>query len=269
MLRAPRTDRREAGFTLIELVVAMILLVLVLGGLIYAMTQLGKGNGDQLNQRRSQAQALDAMELMRSDIRAARSPALTEWDGRRETLREVIYFRRDNSSRSSPDAAHRACGSVAFVSCVQDITYASTTQLWMRADVNTSRGWDGTECVGYTLERGALTRYVSRSWQRCRPGSGGTRQVLAQLRELRGAFAYTLRYHPTMRMGQQADPNRCITRRLGNVPTNSLNFIVSVDIDFSGIAVESSSAATSSLRTSTQITGRTGGDYAYATGCSY
>ncbi len=268
MLSAQRHDR-ERGFTLIELLVAMILLVIVLGGLVYAITQLAKGNGQQLTQRTSQQQALDAMEFMRSDIRAARSPALTEWDGRRETLREVIYFRRDNAPSGSPDAAHRACRGLGFVSCIQDVTYASRTQLWFRADVNSTSGWDGAECVGYVLSRGALTRYVSKQWRGCGPGSGGTRQELVDARNLQGAFTYTLRYHPAMRIGQVADPNRCVTRQLGNVPTNMRNFITSVDVDLSGIAVERTDAAKSSLRTSVQITGRTGGDYAYATGCSY
>jgi prepilin-type N-terminal cleavage/methylation domain-containing protein len=279
MLIDHETLRRDHGFTLIELVVAMVLLVVVMSGLVYGVMQLGRGNSEAMTDRKAQREALDTMEQLRLDVRAARSPALDQWDGRRENLRDVIAFGRDSVASGPRDPAHAVCGSLAFTSCVQDITFASGSQLWFRSDTRFGAGWDGTECIGYVRSATGLTRYESTNWRNCRPGAGGTETKLITARNVPArVFTYSVRFHPGMVRQRLVDPAGCrtYTRRAqvpdASIPWNSsrqLNFINAIDIDLRGITVERGTAATAGLQTSVPVTSRTTGDYAYATGCSY
>lgn len=266
-----RRSRHEDAFSLIELVVALVLLVIVIGGVVMAVTRLGQGNGEAMTDRRAQREALDALEQLRSDVRAARSPALEAWDARRENLREIIAFGVDSTASATPDAAHLACGGLAFADCVRDITVARGSELWMRADVRSGPGWDGAECIGYVRDASGLARIESRGWQTCGSGTTGTTTRLVSASSLSPTpFRYTLRYHPTMVIRQVADPDQCQTYRgVQDVPAGQLNYVNAVDVDFRGVLAERNTAAASSLRTSLPITSRTAGDYTYATGCSY
>lgn len=272
MLRRDTTSGwREQAFTMMELVVAMVLLAVVMGGLVYAITQLGRGNSEAMTDRKAQREAIDAMEQLRADVRAARSPALEEWDGRRETLRDIVYFGIDQTAGGPPDPAHAACGNTPFLNCVRDITKATDTELWFRADVRTGAGWNGTECIGYRRDAKGLVRYESPNWQACGQSVTGTATRLVAADNVpTQLFTYTLRYHPTMVRGQVADPDGCQTySNQRNLTAGQLNLVNAVDIDLRGIANERGTAATTGLQTSVPITGRTTGDYAYAMGCSY
>ncbi|MCW2925606.1 MAG: hypothetical protein JWM98_3010 [Thermoleophilia bacterium] len=271
MLTPTRQARRaEGAFTLIELVVAMILLVIVFAGVVYAVVGLGRGNSDAMTNRKAQRQALDAMEVMRHDIAAARSPAMDQWDSRREDLRELIYFRTDQGGTS---LSRTSCGGLAYVKCIQDITKATPTELWFRADVDAANR--GSECVGFQVVAGGLDRILAtgtNAWQQC-GGGAGTRTHLIQAGSLKSTkvFGYTLRYYPGMPAKGIADPTKCITQQLTNrtLSAGQLNLVTNVSIDLSGITSERNESADAGLRTAAQITSRTGGDYAYATGCSY
>jgi type II secretory pathway pseudopilin PulG len=271
--------RRETAFTLVELVIGMILLMIVIGGVIYAVTQLSNGSSSLTANRAAQRDALEAMEQMRHDVSAARSPALEQFTGRRETLRDIVYFSDDSITPDANDRSRNLCGGVAvrgarYVSCMQSITFADRDEIWFRAAVNNVSG-SVAECVGYKVVGGELRRLVSSDWRNCGPGVGGTTQTVllkgnGQLNTSRGGtmFTYTLRYQPGLVQNQLADPAGCRTFRTSAPNQRLTAFISTVDIDLSGFATSRDEGAVAGLTTSSAITAHIAGDYAFATGCA-
>lgn len=264
--------RTEDGFTLMELIVAMLLLVLVMGGLVYAVTQFSRSNGKAMNDRAAQRQALDALEQLRSDVRAARSPGLDSWDYRREALRDIVRFPNDPQVQQQwGNVQLEGCGTTGAFECIRDVTFADGRQVWFRADVRTELA--GIECVGYVVTATRLTRYVSANWRACGPGTGGAMKVLVEARQLPASpFRYVLTWNPTMVRNEPADPAGCVAQSRASVAGIERNYISAIDLDLTGVGVVRSERATATnagVRTSAQITGRTGGDYAFAVGCSY
>lgn len=275
MLTGPEHGSR--GMTMIEVVVAMILLGLVVGGVVYAVTQLGSGSNSLAANRNAQRDALDAMEQMRHDVAAARSPALEQFEDRRESLRDLMYFADDSKSPSPGDRSRNLCDGArgdAYVACLRSVTWASGNAVWFRADVdNTDNAV--ANCVGYEVRNGALRRYLSDNWRGCGPGVRATAQqtelLSAQsLATSRGGriFTYTLRYQPRMRQNVIPDPQGCRTFRATDVPASQLAFVSTVDVDLSGIAVRRDQAALAGLTTSAAVSAHLAGDYAFATGCA-
>lgn len=272
MLTGPPRSRDEGGFTLIELIVALVLLGIVFAGIVYAVTQMSRSNGRAMNDRAAQRQALDALEQLRIDLRAARSPGLDAWDQRREALRDIIRFStmpvvRQQWSHLRLDG----CSGVDVFECMRDVTFSSGTNLWFRADVRADLA--GVECIGYSAANGRLVRTVSTNWRQCGPGSGGATTVLLESRQLpANPFRYVMTWNPTMVRNTLADPADCRVDTRGSVQGAEQNFITAVDADFTGtqsIRTERGTAVNAGVRTGVQITGRTGGDYAFALGCSW
>jgi hypothetical protein len=220
--------------------------------------------------RSSQQQALDALESMRRDLRVARTPAKDAWDGRRETLRQLVYFEVDHAPPGAADQSRAVCAGTPYVQCMRDVTVASPTEVWFRADVRRGAGWDGSECVGFVASGGSLTRFVSPNWRQCGPGVAGAVQDVLVRGQLTGSpFSYTLRAHPNIPVNGIAQPSECVTSSAPNVTGRRLNFITAVDVEFSSIFSERRESATNGVDTSLVITGRTSGDHAYAVGCSH
>ncbi len=265
-----RAHRSEHGFTLIELVVGMVLLVLVITAIVAAISGLGSASSDTMANRASQQQALDALETMRRDIRVARTPARDAWDGRRDTLRQLLYFESDQAQPGAADASRAVCNGIAYVHCMRDVTVATPNQFWFRADVRQGSGWIGAECVGYTASSTALTRTVSPNWRACGPGvAGGVQDAILRGRLDAAPFSYTLRAHPNIPANGIAPPSECRTSTTPNVSGRNLNFITAVQVGLTSVFSERQESATNGVDTSLVITGRTSGDHAYAVGCSH
>lgn len=279
MLSGPRQER---GFTLVELVVAMIVLAIMVGGVVYAVANLGRGSSNLAANRAAQRDALEAMEQMRQDLNAARSPGLELFDDRKETLRDLIWNRIDRNP-SADDRSRQTCGGslsrgVGYISCLSAVTYASPTELWFRADVGTAAG---ASCIGYVVTDGELRRTVSSNWRGCRPGlAPDTQTVLLKAKSLAstrggGIFRYTARMHPGPMVNNTLDPAGCRSYQYTNQvvpdasrPRPNVAFISNVTIDLSGIVTNRNEAAAGGLVTSSVITAHTAGDYAFATGCA-
>lgn len=268
MLTGRRTER---GFTLMELIVGMLLLVVVMSLMVASMVKLGESNSDATANRSAQRQALDALESMRRDLRVARSPAKDEWDGRRETLRQLVYFERDDGPANSDDRSRQVCAGMSYVDCMRDVVVANPTNLWFRADVRGGTGWEGAECVGYVFGSTGLTRYVSSQWRTCGPGAaaGAVADRLIRGTVTGSPFQYTVRAHPSIPPTGIARPEDCATTQVANAPGRTRNFITSVDVDLRSVFSERRQSATNGVDTSLVITGRTSGDHAYAVGCSH
>lgn len=273
----------ERGFTLIELLVASVLLMVVIGVILYGLTSLDRGSDSMKVDRRAQQEALDAMEQVRHDLDAAHSPSLENFDGRRETLRDALYHWRDSPSLGSSAQSRALCSSPPaqdedYLLCLQDVTVATPSELWFRADVNASL--PGSECVGYGVSGTSFTRWESTDWRQC--GSAAKTAATTRATKLLTAeamptsvFSYTLRYNPSVVPLKEADPNDCATSSDSSAQATISshprfrNMITSVELDLSGIATRRDAAAVSGLQANMPISGRAAGDYAYAMGCSY
>lgn len=271
----------EGGFTLIEVLVAMMLLMVVVGGVVFSVAQLGRGNSSLAANRGAQRDALEAMEQMRHDIAASRSPALEQFNDRREVLRDLMYFRSDSQAPSSDDPARALCGGarrVPYIECLQGITWATPTSIWFRADIDNVDPAPA-DCVGYVVSGTTLRRYQSNRWRDCRPAlmsSSTTRQTTlleaSQLRSLgtQGIFSYTMRYHPSMRPNVVSSPTGCrtFTRSGRQVSSFERSFINAINVDLGGVATNRRDVALAGLATSSAVTAHVAGDYAYASGCA-
>ncbi|MCW2927685.1 MAG: hypothetical protein JWM86_1653 [Thermoleophilia bacterium] len=270
-----RSHTSERAVTLIELVVAMILMTMVVGGIVYAVTQLSSGNASMGAQRAAQRDAVEAMEQLRHDVNVARSPALELYDDRREVLRSVIAFGDDEGATGDSGPSRDACGGdtgAAYIECIQTFTTAAPNQMWFRANVDAA---DSTaECVGYVVAGSSLTRYVSNNWRRCGPNSVGgavATQLIKGERSARGtranAFAYTLRRNPALQPRGYVDPTTCATTQAANA-TNQRAYIASVEIDLRILTRQGKELTEGGLRTSVPVSSHTAGDYSFAVGCS-
>lgn len=271
---APRDQ--EAGFTLVELVISMVLLMVVVGSIVVGVTQLGRGNASMSSQRKAQRDAIDAMEQIRQDINLARSPALASFEDRRDVLRDLVVFQSDSGSGS--DLSRRACDGArghAYVSCLTTITVARPNELWFRANVD-STNQALAECVGYVVSGRSLTRYVNTNWRNCGPASrtGAVSTVLVHAARTapttatrRNAFSYTLRRHPRIPRHGYVDPSGCRSTLVSDASGSSA-YVASVEIDLRALTRSGAGLAEAGVRSSAPVNAHATGDYAFAVGCA-
>lgn len=271
------SPRRESGFTMVEVVVGAILLTVVVGIVASIAVSMGSAGTSLTASRAAQRDAAEAMEQMRNDLAAARSPAYEQFDDRRETLRDLIAFRHD-AALDLRNPSRQLCGSAtgsAYVQCLSTLTYASRSELWLRVDLN-SNDASPADCVGYRVETGQLSRYVGTNWRACGPRQAASmsRTVLATGQGFEPTrsdayFRYVLRSHPAMQRNRPVDPDGCRTRRLEDVTdVDELPFVTSVEIDFDGRTTVRRGAAHAGLTTSAAISSHVAADHAYAVGCA-
>lgn len=267
--------RLERGFTMVELVVAMILMMLVVGGVVYAVTQLGRGNATLTTQRKAQRDALEALDQMRHDFGIARTPSLELFVDRREVLRSLIAFHDDGSNGDrdlSRDACRVGASGATYIECLTTVTVAEPNQVWFRANVDSAT--PAAECVGYVVSAGTLTRYVAPNWRTCNSGSIGSavRTVLVKGNSAAGtranAFAYTTRRNPALVPRGYVDPSTCASQAPVTRVTGNRAFISSIEINLTPLTGTGGELTEAGLKTSAGITAHNTGDYAYAMGCA-
>ena len=274
-------QRRESGFTMVEVIVGAILLTVIVGIVASIAVSMGSAGSSLTASRGAQRDATEAMEQLRNDLAAARSPAYEQFDDRRETLRDLIGYGHD-AALDTRNPSRQLCGQAtgrAYVQCLSTLTYASGSELWLRVDLN-SNDASPADCVGYRVEARQLSRYVGPNWRTCGPASAATmsRTVLAtgtRFEPTRSSayFRYVLRSHPSLDLPlsrtRTIDPDGCRTRQLQAVTDpDELSFVTSVEIDFEGQSKVRRGAAHGGLTTSAAISSHVAADHAYAVGCA-
>jgi prepilin-type N-terminal cleavage/methylation domain-containing protein len=279
--------RTESGFTLVELMLVLVLAAVVLGMISFMIIRSSTATNDTAVGRSAQRQALDALDTMRRDLSVARSPAVTEWTGRREHLRAILYSNLSAVPGLPTMSSQLMCGTapaVAYNECMRDIVYADGQQLWFRADAMSGAAWAGYECVGYDVIPGAtaaerqLVRYISADWKGCGPALAATAERQTLVRSdatlTTTPFSYTMRFRPGW-VGGGANPSLCTTSQLptpapGVIVNQALNFISAIKVELDAVVVDKGRhAAAGGLRTTVALQGRTSGDHAYAVGCGF
>ncbi|MEO6866680.1 MAG: type II secretion system protein [Gaiellales bacterium] len=282
---APRRAQAERGFTMIEVMIGMLLLTVLIGGALYGVVRMSASNNELGDNRKAQRQSIDAIETIRQDINAARSPAMNRWNGTRDDLRDVAFHFVDETGNTDSRVMCANAHGTAYVSCLRAIVVAQPTELWLRAEARAST--PGSECVGYSVDSKGLHRWISSSWRQCGPGlktspaTVQTRLITANLSGIRDPFRYTLRYNstptgaPAIARNTAANLANCRTfsfpnsKSLLNANTRRASYITSVEINLAGVVTSRKGAAVTELKSSAPVTAHIGGEHVYAVGCSH
>lgn len=98
MRNAIRRARGERGYTLVELIIVMIILLIIVGGLADGFASATKAEVDQSNRASDQQNARQALERMRLDIHCALSaqPASPILDGSGNTTGYLLTLSQPN-----------------------------------------------------------------------------------------------------------------------------------------------------------------------------
>ncbi|MCW2922444.1 MAG: hypothetical protein JWL76_2318 [Thermoleophilia bacterium] len=306
MLTSSFRIEREYGFTLIELVVAMILAAIVLGTVMLALTGMFSGAADRSVDRKATARAADVLERFERDVRSAESPERLNAPIIRDEMRAISLWgvSKSPSGMVSGIAWNNPCPAGparAKDYCVfQDITVSNANQLWFRADVDATN--NGHECVSWAINPdGSLQRTVTVNHLACYLGSarGATLSnetvlsppATATLGNSQGrsaSFGFLVRfnrqgmpqasYNGPSKYNTMIDPANCQTFTYFPLTTNLTDmrrgFITNVTLDLSAWTTGGDAAGTTQknsarqrLTTSATITSRANDDFAYATGC--
>ncbi|MCW2962345.1 MAG: hypothetical protein JWM90_2732 [Thermoleophilia bacterium] len=148
--RAP-ISRQEQGFTLIELIVAMVLLAIALGMVsVFVLQSISGGTGARSGAA-SDAAIAAATVALEDDVAAA----VTE-DRRSNKLRDRVEFAQ--AVRSNGVARSNNPSDAGRVLDIDDILVATPSELQLRADVDAAAGvecvtWRASTTNGYRVER--------------------------------------------------------------------------------------------------------------------
>jgi prepilin-type N-terminal cleavage/methylation domain-containing protein len=283
----------ERGFTMVELVIALVLAGVVLGVAVFGITSLlGSSSKGQVD-RRNAADIADALERFERDMRAAESDRV---DGTmiRDELRASVLWGRTRTSSGSVTTIKGAtvCDTPSEQStqyCLdEDITIAQPGEVWFRADVDATN--NGRECVSWRVIAGELWRRVTANAATCRTGAVGAtlsnERVLSappsgagNIAGTSASFVFLTRYNPVAfaaPINSIVDVDQCqsFTYPPGTTLTNRRRgYITNVTLDLAawttgGNAANADTAARSRLTTSATIMSRATDDYNYATGCA-
>ncbi|MCW2927776.1 MAG: hypothetical protein JWM86_1744 [Thermoleophilia bacterium] len=249
--------RSESAFTLIELLVAMVIGAIVLAMTIGIMVSVFGSSSRVGAKAKSQRSAVAAVELLTSDLRAARAPERAPRNvGSPDGLRDVLLN----------DAIP---GLLAH-----DVLRASPTEVVFYAELFAASPRE--ECVRWRTEAsGALTRTVSAFTPRCAaPGAVLQTSDVMPARSAGAAastvvrpFRYQLLVQPRPR-----DPNLDVSacRNVTNVtsPTGlQLDQIMSVSMDLRSFVAYRGGRGDQELNSTVSISSRQSTEYKYGIGC--
>lgn len=289
---ARHAAHRRDGFTLIELVIAMMLFMIVAG----VVTQVLVGGftaGQRASaEQRTQSTLANTLELLGSDLRSAVAPdridrrVITD----RDMLAVALGTDLGTTRRGNPASVRRSRSVLPPGADIHDVLYAGPTSLWVRADVDAepTNTDASTECVGYYVRPdGAFVREVRADWRTClqpgrvevllpAPPSGrATLQPfeyswLGQTRAARSRRARGSGSGIQRAPGQRYVAGECTSQppSPGPIATTGaeLDRIVIVDVDLTGWDAHGSATSGRAV-TSFELRNRLSEDYLYAMGC--
>ncbi len=156
MLSVQVHEQRDPGFTLVELVVAMVLLSIVL---VVAGTVIFNGfagSNKSINERRAIQQAKRTMSSLEATIRATKSPDRDE-----AIIPDTNTLSSALLSETPPTVQGRRSATGPQVTLdVDDILYADSSRLVVRSDVLPQ---PGVECVEYLVQTTGSDRKLIRN----------------------------------------------------------------------------------------------------------
>ncbi len=247
LVRAPR----EAAFTLIELIVAMILLTIALGIVGGVVMQSISGSGSARSGGISDAAVARASTMLGDDVGKAMTQARRD-NKVRDPADLAAAVRRNEPAISSDPADNSARVDI------DDVIMATSTELRLRADVDRTAG---VECVQWlartTGSKFILRRRVDRQGAAC---GGGRLSDLVVLQSDSAAaslvdttpFSYRLMCRRGTCPGSSAPASSpCRPWSVASVPANKRRWVIGVDANLGAVTEErSAAAATGELRSS-------------------
>jgi prepilin-type N-terminal cleavage/methylation domain-containing protein len=282
-----RRRRTEAGFTLIELVLAMAIAAVVLSiSTVAVMAVFGTSSQSQAT-RIALGNASDVFEQFDRDVRYARSPLNASSVMSREELRSLLL-----DPAQSPAACSQSIAVANSQFCLfEEITQASPTELWLRTDtLTTAAEHAGVECVVWRVSEAGLVRSVHQAGPEPDCRRIGTTERTGTLIEQRtmlppipqggdgndedraASFGYAVALNPTTTVDDGGDTvTDCETNVDFDSPLTGRQrtFITRITMDLSAYGTYGSNAASRDRMTvsSTPIT-RASDSFAFAGGCA-
>jgi prepilin-type N-terminal cleavage/methylation domain-containing protein len=253
-------DTRERGFTLIEMIVALVLCGIVLALMIGAVIGVfGSSNKSSANAK-SQKATVAAVEQLTTDLRSARAPERSpRYVGSPDGLRDVLL-------RGAGPALHS-----------QDLLDARAGRLLMYAEAIASSPRE--ECILWEVRSdGALQRTVYPFSPGCTAVTGpGLQQREVMPAPPAGAsaaaaapapFSYRMLVQPDP-LNPDLDPSDCTTPapRANLASRLERNQVVGVDLNLRSFVIQRDGRGDQELLSSVSMSARQGMDYRYGIGC--
>lgn len=248
----------ESGFTLIELVVAIILMSIMAAALTTVLVGAFNSSGRSSARAKAQRAAVGATNLMQDDLRAAHAKDRNPVNVRnQDTLRDMLMF-----DGAAPNVD------------IHDVTAASGTSFTIEADLTSS---PGPECVTWYVAADTSVRRAVGPYRAGCAGApaGGTEQVVIPAMPTKPPggipklFSYQLLVQP--RIVRNMDPGDCtsqvLTTPAGNLSKLQRDQITGVKLDPSSFVVRSLVHGQQELVSFASITSRQSSEYRYGLGC--
>jgi prepilin-type N-terminal cleavage/methylation domain-containing protein len=164
MLARVAHERRDSAFTLIEMLVAMVLLSIVIAVALGFIVNGFSGSNKSLNERRAIQQANRTMASLEQVMRSTKSPDRDE-----AVLPDTNALSQALLSGTAPVGKRSATATGQVTLDVNDIVYADSSRLVVRSDVLPRAG---VECVEYEVRTVAGRRTLFRNvWFGAAPGA--------------------------------------------------------------------------------------------------
>lgn len=261
-MRVTPSRTRDQGFTMIEVLVALVLSAIVLSLILGAVTDIFGASERSSTKARTQKAAVDAVELLTADLRAARAPEREpSFTGSPDNLRVLVL------EQTNPRGI-----------LVHDITAATSSSVTFYAELFGSSV--NSECVTWQVTpTSALHRTVRGFTRGCVGGGGAVLQdteVMPASERARAAAGAAMPTPFTYGMLRQAnpaaadpDPDQCSTPVVA-APAGQLgrDQVVSINLTLRSFLAAKTGRGEQELRSTVSIPSRQGLDYRYAIGCA-
>ena len=266
-----RSGRRsDAGFGLIELLVAMALLGVVMAAILSVLTSAWSGSSRTTADRKSFSVVNDAVEQMGIDIRALRShhrsPRLIR------DVRSLTDFVQRGENVPNPERPGTNLD-------LWEVKVATATEFTFLADVSPTMGAEPelAECITYRITQGGGTFQLDRiirPYSATCAGGGETTNIIPRqpVDGTPGArFEYELVCRPALCGGyplKGAGGGRCPARLATGVGGNARNWVSGIQLEVTGITEHGGVRVQDrGLQNFVGIRTRHNADYRHALGC--
>lgn len=263
--------RHQHGFTLVELVVAMVLGMLVLALIVGVVIDLFGSSERSAARSKAQRSSVAAAELLLSDLRAARAPHREpKFTGSSDNLRNLLL----RGATPAPSSL-----------LVHDLVDARSNTLRFYAELIQSPTNTTAECVSWeVVTSGALRRTVRPMSATCTTGAVLQQSEVMPAPRTVGTttagaipkpFSYRLLVQPAP-LAAAPNPDLCTTPRVTDATaaalpgaTNALrrDQVMGVELDLRSFITTKVGRGDQELITSASIVSRQSQEYRYAIGC--